>query len=86
MTQLTMVLGLAPLALNLGGGGDMLVPMAVAVIGGLLYSLLLSLFFLPAAYCAARQKSTGAVTEVSPSQIEGFDLTKISTENSRPKG
>ncbi|OGK10782.1 MAG: hypothetical protein A2W80_03500 [Candidatus Riflebacteria bacterium GWC2_50_8] len=50
MTQLTTVLGLVPLALNLGEGGDMLVTMAIAVIGGLLYSLLLVLFFLPAAY------------------------------------
>ena len=50
MTQLTTVLGLTPLALNLGEGGDMLVSMAIAVIGGLLYSLILTLFFLPAAY------------------------------------
>ena len=50
MTQLTTVLGLLPLALNLGEGGDMLVTMAIAVIGGLLYSLVLVLFFLPAAY------------------------------------
>lgn len=50
MTQLTTVLGLLPLALNLGEGGDMLQPMAIAVIGGLLYSLLLTLFFLPVAY------------------------------------
>ncbi len=58
MTQLTTVLGLLPLALNLGEGGDMLKPMAIAVIGGLLYSLLLTLFFLPAAYgVAVRQKA-----------------------------
>ncbi len=50
MTQLTTVLGLVPLALNLGEEGGMLVTMAIAVIGGLLYSLLLSLLFLPAAY------------------------------------
>ena len=50
MTQLTTVLGLVPLALNLGEGGDMLVTMAIAVMGGLLYSLLLTLLFLPAAY------------------------------------
>lgn len=50
MTQLTTVMGLVPLALNIGEGGDMLMPMAVAVIGGLLYSLLLTLIFLPAAY------------------------------------
>jgi len=50
MTQLTTVLGLVPLALNLGEEGGMLVTMAIAVIGGLLYSLLLTLIFLPAAY------------------------------------
>ena len=36
--------------IRVGEGGDMLMPMAVAVIGGLVYSLGLTLFFLPAAY------------------------------------
>ena len=56
MTQLTTVIGLVPLALNLGEGGDMLKPMAIAVIGGLIYSLALTLFFLPAAYTLVRRK------------------------------
>ncbi len=55
MTQLTTVLGLTPLALNLGEGGDMLMPMAIAVIGGLLYSLLLTLLFLPVTYTVVRR-------------------------------
>jgi len=50
MTQFTTVIGLVPLALNVGEGGDMLQPMAIAVIGGLLYSIVLTLFFLPTAY------------------------------------
>ncbi len=54
ITQLTTVLGLVPLAMNLGEGGGMLVTMAIAVIGGLLYSLLLTLLFLPAAYGLVR--------------------------------
>jgi hydrophobic/amphiphilic exporter-1 (mainly G- bacteria), HAE1 family len=53
MTQLTTVLGLTPLAMNIGEGGDMLVTMAIAVIGGLIYSLLLTLLFLPATYSLA---------------------------------
>ena len=57
MTQLTTVLGLMPLAMNLGEGGDMLVTMAIAVIGGLLYSLLLTLLFLPAAYGLVYRKN-----------------------------
>jgi multidrug efflux pump subunit AcrB len=56
MTQLTTVLGLFPLALNLGEGGDMLVAMAIAVIGGLIYSLFLTLLFLPAAYTLVYSK------------------------------
>ncbi len=64
MTQLTTVIGLVPLALNLGEGGDMLRPMAIAVIGGLLYSLLLSLFFLPAAYTLIMHRRKSA--SVSP--------------------
>ena len=50
MTLTTSVLGLLPLALSIGEGGDMLVPMAVAVIGGLLFSLFMTLIFLPCAY------------------------------------
>jgi len=57
MTQLTTVLGLVPLAMNIGEGGDMLVTMAIAVIGGLLYSLLLTLLFLPAAYSLVYRKA-----------------------------
>ncbi len=57
MTQLTTVLGLTPLALNLGEGGDMLVTMAIAVIGGLLYSLMLTLLFLPTAYALINRRT-----------------------------
>ncbi len=50
MTQATTVLGLLPLALNIGEGGDMLQPMAIAVIGGLLFSLMVTLLLLPCLY------------------------------------
>ncbi|MBN1505312.1 MAG: efflux RND transporter permease subunit [Sedimentisphaerales bacterium] len=63
MTQLTTVLGLIPLAMNLGEEGGMLVTMAIAVIGGLLYSLLLTLLFLPAAYGLVRARQRGGKPE-----------------------
>jgi hydrophobe/amphiphile efflux-1 (HAE1) family protein len=50
MTQATTILGLLPLAINWGEGGDMLQPMAVAVIGGLFFSLLVTLLLLPSLY------------------------------------
>ncbi|MGE4565555.1 MAG: efflux RND transporter permease subunit [Victivallaceae bacterium] len=52
MTTLTTVLGLLPLALGLGDGGEMQAPLARAVIGGLTSSTLVTLFFIPAVYHA----------------------------------
>jgi hydrophobe/amphiphile efflux-1 (HAE1) family protein len=50
MTTIAMVGGMIPAALNTGVGGEFRVPMAVAVIGGLLSSTLLSLVFVPAVF------------------------------------
>lgn len=50
MTSLTAFLGLLPLAYGVGAGADMLRPMAVAVIGSLFMSLLLSLVATPVFY------------------------------------
>lgn len=50
MTSLTTFLGLLPLAYGVGAGADMLRPMAIAVIGSLCTSLLLSLIATPVFY------------------------------------
>jgi multidrug efflux pump subunit AcrB len=50
MTTIAMVGGMVPAAINAGDGGEFRVPMAVAVIGGLLSSTLLSLLFVPAVF------------------------------------
>ncbi|WP_202707550.1 efflux RND transporter permease subunit [Sporosalibacterium faouarense] len=50
MTTLTTVLGLFPLALGVGEGAEIQAPMAIAVIGGLLLSTLLTLVFVPVVY------------------------------------
>ena len=52
MTTIAMVGGMIPAALNAGSGGEFRVPMAVAVIGGLLSSTVLSLVFVPAVFAA----------------------------------
>ncbi len=48
MTTIAMIAGMTPSALAFGAGGEFRSPMAVAVIGGLLVSTLLSLVFVPA--------------------------------------
>jgi CzcA family heavy metal efflux pump len=50
MTALAAMTGMLPLALALGAGSQMLQPLAVAVIGGLLISMVLSLIVTPAVY------------------------------------
>lgn len=50
MTALVGILGLLPLALGWGEGTEVLQPMAIAVTGGLLFSMPLTLLFLPALY------------------------------------
>jgi multidrug efflux pump subunit AcrB len=50
MTTIAMAAGMFPSALGLGDGGGFRSPMAIAVIGGLVMSTLLSLVFVPAAF------------------------------------
>jgi multidrug efflux pump subunit AcrB len=50
MTTVAMVAGMMPSALAFGAGGEFRSPMALAVIGGLIFSTLLSLVFVPAMF------------------------------------
>jgi multidrug efflux pump subunit AcrB len=48
MTAIATIAGMAPLAFGIGSGSEMLKPLAIGVIGGLLSSMVLSLIFTPA--------------------------------------
>jgi CzcA family heavy metal efflux pump len=50
MTTLTTVFGMLPLALGIGNGSELMQPLAIAVVGGLSLSTLLTLFVVPSAY------------------------------------
>jgi HAE1 family hydrophobic/amphiphilic exporter-1 len=50
MTSLATIIGMIPMALKLGEGGEQYTPMARAIIGGLTSSVLLTIFIVPAAY------------------------------------
>ena len=51
MTSLTTILGMVPMALGTGQGSEMWRPMGTAVIGGLTFSTILTLLFVPSVYC-----------------------------------
>ena len=59
MTTLTAILGLVPLSLGLGAGAEMQKPLAVAVIGGLSFSTLVTLVLAPLLYVSVRRWSNG---------------------------
>ncbi len=51
MTTLTTILGMVPMAVGTGQGAEMWRPMGTAVIGGLTFSTVLTLLFVPVLYC-----------------------------------
>ena len=51
MTTLTTILGMVPMAVGTGQGAELWRPMGTAVIGGLTFSTILTLLFVPVLYC-----------------------------------
>jgi multidrug efflux pump subunit AcrB len=47
MTALAMIIGMVPMALGLGDGGEQNAPLGRAVIGGLIFATVSTLFFVP---------------------------------------
>jgi CzcA family heavy metal efflux pump len=66
MTTLCTLFGLLPLALGLGAGAELQKPLALAVVGGLGLSTLVTLFAVPSAYVALRRRSGGIEAEPRP--------------------
>ncbi len=60
MTTITTILGLTPMALGLGEGGEMQAPMARVVIGGLTTSTLITLVIIPVIYMMLEERAEKA--------------------------
>jgi multidrug efflux pump subunit AcrB len=56
MTALAMIIGMVPMALGLGEGGEQNAPLGRAVIGGLLVATVATLFFVPVVFCMIRTR------------------------------
>ncbi|HSD90670.1 MAG TPA: efflux RND transporter permease subunit, partial [Kofleriaceae bacterium] len=65
MTALAMIIGMVPMAIGLGEGGEQNAPLGRAVIGGLGLATLTTLFFVPVMYSLLRRKPPRA-TEILP--------------------
>jgi len=63
MTALATIAGMLPLAFAIGAGSQMLQPLAIAVIGGILISMVLSLIITPAVHFYLSHEKTSSVPE-----------------------
>ena len=63
ITTVNSIAGLLPLALTLGDGTEMLKPMAIVVIGGLIIGLLLVFIFIPVVYMILYGKNSSKISE-----------------------
>ncbi|GAB1349708.1 efflux RND transporter permease subunit [Ignavibacteriales bacterium] len=65
MTSLSTILGTLPIALALGAGSESRVSMGIAIIGGLIFSTLLTLFVIPAMYSYLSPKEMKIIPDLS---------------------
>jgi CzcA family heavy metal efflux pump len=68
MTALAMIIGMIPMALGLGDGGEQNAPLGRAVIGGLLCATVATLFFVPSVFALmhGRRRGPGSPVKIRP--------------------
>jgi multidrug efflux pump subunit AcrB len=68
MTALAMIIGMVPMALGLGDGGEQNAPLGRAVIGGLIFASVSTLFFVPAFFSLLHERRLRAAA--LPEQLQ----------------
>jgi multidrug efflux pump subunit AcrB len=71
MTALAMIIGMVPMALGLGDGGEQNAPLGRAVIGGLLFATVSTLFFVPTFFSAIHSRRKISALQGEPLRGEG---------------
>ncbi len=80
MTSLAMSLGALPLALSLGAAATSRIPLGVVIVGGILFSLVLTLFVLPAMYTyMSSKKKKSEMDKLYPLRNEEAQLVEQET-------
>jgi multidrug efflux pump subunit AcrB len=65
MTALAMIIGMVPMAIGLGEGGEQNAPLGRAVIGGLLFATVATLFFVPAVFAMVHGRKNETLEQES---------------------
>jgi multidrug efflux pump len=72
MTAVSTIVGILPIALGLGAGGESRAPLGIAVVGGMFFSTLLTFYVVPAAYVGLdrlRRRRPAARAEAVPAEV-----------------
>jgi CzcA family heavy metal efflux pump len=69
MTAMAMIIGMIPMALGLGDGGEQNAPLGRAVIGGLLFATISTLFFVPIVFAMIRKNSKSPKTDLEAANV-----------------
>jgi multidrug efflux pump subunit AcrB len=69
MTALAMIIGMVPMALGLGEGGEQNAPLGRAVIGGLIFATGATLFFVPTVFMIIRRGKKFQTSKSSPEPV-----------------
>ncbi|MEO7598496.1 MAG: efflux RND transporter permease subunit [Opitutus sp.] len=76
MTALAMIIGMLPMSLGLGEGGEQNAPLGRAVIGGLMLATLATLFLVPVVYATLRRKAAHRPEETIEEELIESHLPK----------
>src|SRR6202043_2936067 len=71
MTAAAMIIGMVPMALGLGEGGEQNAPLGRAVIGGLIFATGATLFFVPTVFMIIRRGKKFQTNKTSPEPVSG---------------
>ncbi|MGB2906306.1 MAG: efflux RND transporter permease subunit [Candidatus Aminicenantaceae bacterium] len=86
MTTITTVLGLMPMALDLNEGFEIRIPLALTLIGGLIFGTFLTLIFIPLVYnLVVRETGTGAEQESRLMSVIKAAKKSMSLDNPKPE-
>jgi len=76
MTSLAMSLGALPLALSLGAAATSRIPLGIVIVGGILFSLILTLFVIPAMYSyLSSAKKRSAIDDLAQATTTSTEKT-----------
>ncbi|MDZ7756407.1 efflux RND transporter permease subunit [Rhodohalobacter sp.] len=79
MTSLSTVLGILPIALALGAGAESRKSMGIAIIGGLIFASILTLYVIPAlySYISAERSEKGAIDDEKLKKIDNMEPAQV---------